>query len=191
MAVRVLLSAGSNAHGQLATGDTEDAHAFVACCFLDAGSAALPENTSRVRQVACGANHTIVLLERVQGPSGVVTHELWGCGDGRKGQLGVAYNGSDTAVFRPLDLNLAGLRLEGYTIRTVVASWETSYVVLSYPEHHDVLLSMGADDFGDLGISGKGKAVYSTVHVVNFDDVISTNFEERKYALEIKSISLC
>ncbi|KAF7793361.1 hypothetical protein EIP86_004473 [Pleurotus ostreatoroseus] len=189
MAVRALLSAGSNAQGQLATGDTEDAHAFVSCSFLGAGSAALPENTSRVRQVACGANHTIVLLERVQGPSGALTHELWGCGDGKKGQLGVAYDGSDTTVFRPLDLNLPGLRLEGYVIRTVVASWETTYVVLSRPEHRDVVLSMGADDFGDLGINGKGKAVHSTVHVVNFDNVIPTNHEEKKYTLVISHIS--
>ena len=43
-----LLSAGSNARGQLATGDTEDAHTFVPCTFAGCEPGALPAGTQRV-----------------------------------------------------------------------------------------------------------------------------------------------
>ena len=81
-----LLSAGSNARGQLATGDVEDAHTFTPCNFVDCTPGTLPEAAASVLQIACGANHTLVLLSRKEGGT-----ELWGCGDGSKGQLGPSY----------------------------------------------------------------------------------------------------
>ncbi|EPS97820.1 hypothetical protein FOMPIDRAFT_1127748 [Fomitopsis schrenkii] len=154
-----LYSSGSNARGQLATGDTDDAHTFSPCLFLRAPPGRLPDGTTAVLNVACGANHTLALLARGE------TREVWGCGDGRSGQLGPSYAREDSegagsaSVFRPLDLRAAGS--EGYVPRLVAAGWETSYVVFSCPGKSDVLISMGADDFGNRG--GGGIAVTLSV----------------------------
>ncbi|KAI0673965.1 RCC1/BLIP-II [Trametes maxima] len=158
-----LYSAGSNARGQLGTGDLDDAHRFLLCVFSGVERGHLPMNVSAVEQIACGANHTIALLKGVDG-----TFELWGCGDGRRGQLGPSYvadvkkaggeAANATAIFRPLNLNLQilldadGTLMEGFTVHRIAAGWETSYVVLSSSGRDDVLLSMGANDFGNLGI---------------------------------------
>ncbi|KAJ2955802.1 hypothetical protein NUW54_g14711 [Trametes sanguinea] len=48
-----------------------------------------------------------------------------------------------------------GVALDEYTVRLIAAGWETSYVVLSRPTHDDILLSMGANDFGNLGVGSK------------------------------------
>ncbi|KAI8980571.1 RCC1/BLIP-II [Trametes punicea] len=185
-----LHSAGSNARGQLGTGNLEDAHRFTPCVFIGCELGALPDQVVAVDQIACGANHTMVLLKRCDGVT-----ELWGCGDGSRGQLGPSYledvdlarrvapDAPDaTAMFRPLRLDLHVLRdlhgasLNEYTVRLIAAGWETSYVVLSCPGRDDVLLSMGADDFGNLGVGGvrtrntvEGGAK-STVHVVRLRD---------------------
>ncbi|KAH9854412.1 RCC1/BLIP-II [Lenzites betulinus] len=158
-----LMSAGSNARGQLATGSLDDTHHFVCCSFLGAPSGHLPSNIFALEDIACGANHTLTLLRRRDG-----LNELWGCGDGRRQQLGLSYvaaveeEGGEamnaTAIFRPLDLGLHALQilheipLDGYTVRLIAAGWETSYAVLSCPGRDDILLSMGADDFGNLGV---------------------------------------
>ncbi|PCH34377.1 RCC1/BLIP-II [Wolfiporia cocos MD-104 SS10] len=174
-----LLAAGSNAKGQLATGNTEDAHSFASCTFLGAPPGSLPSGTRAIAYVACGANHTLVLLHRdaeaeAGGSTGGGGAEVWGCGGGRRGQLGPAYPADDaeTAVFRPLGIQpprTAGDHGQGeYAPRLVAAGWETSYVVFSRPGASDVLLSMGVDDFGNLGVGGtKGKGVPRTLHVVD------------------------
>ncbi|KAI0652698.1 RCC1/BLIP-II [Trametes meyenii] len=158
-----LYSAGSNARGQLATGDLDDAYRFLPCVFSGVERGYLPMNISTIEQLSCGANHTLALLQRIDD-----TRELWGCGDGRRGQLGPYYVAdvekaggevtNATAIFRPLDLNLRNLLdtegkpMEDFTVRRIAAGWETSYVVLSRSGRDDVLLSMGANDFGNLGI---------------------------------------
>ena len=159
-----LLSAGSNARGQLAAGDTDDSHRFTPCHFNGASPGSLPEHVVAIQQIACGANHTLALLLDEGGRT-----ELWGCGDGSRGQLGLNYAGEpevNATVFRPLDLRLAEIDidisspLEEYSMRLIAAGWETSYVVLSCPDRSDVLLSFGADDFGNLGVgppSGRTK----------------------------------
>ena len=165
----LLVSAGSNAQGQLATGDREDAHAFTKCHFQDCPAWQLPEGTRKVVQIACGANHTLLLLERVQGTSSTVRRELWGSGDGSRNQLGLSVTNS-TPIFVPLNLALQDLGLADYTVQTVVACWETSFVALRHLDRSDVLLSMGSDDFGDLGVGGmKGKKGTERVHLVSFD----------------------
>ncbi|KAH9910489.1 RCC1/BLIP-II [Epithele typhae] len=145
-----LYSAGSNARGQLATGDQEDAHHFTPSRFSNVTTPGrLPDGAVGLRQVACGANHTLALLEMQDG-----VLELWGCGDGRRGQLGPSYDSNlANTTFRPLDLLLGG-DTEGYAVRIIAAGWETSYVVLSRAEADDVVLSMGADDRGALGVGG-------------------------------------
>ncbi|CAL1695044.1 unnamed protein product [Somion occarium] len=181
-----LFSAGSNARGQLATGDCEDVHTFTACSFIDCPPGDLPSDTRKVLQIYCGANHTIALLERVN-KSGDVTRELWGCGDGSKGQLGPLHeliNGS-TSQFRPLHLQFPP---GNYTLKLIAAGWETSYVVLSSPQQHDVLVSFGADVFGDLGTGQRKDKAPGQAHVVEFDliDCVETS---QPYTLSIDSLA--
>jgi protein ATS1 len=101
---------------------------------------------------------------------------LWGCGDGSLGQLGPRYTysvrdaGASTSVLRLLEIPME--TLGGYIYRLIASSWETSYVVLSCPDRNDVLLSMGADDFGNLGVGGSKKPDRELVHVVNFDRIL-------------------
>ncbi|KAI0370112.1 RCC1/BLIP-II [Pilatotrama ljubarskyi] len=180
-----LYSAGSNARGQLATGNVEDAHRFTPCLFSGVAPGVLPPDVVAIEQIACGANHTLALLRRSSGAT-----ELWGCGDGSRGQLGPSYlsdvekadeEAADaTAVFRPLDLGLRtikdpeGASLELYTARLIAAGWETCYIVLSCSGRNDVLLVMGADDFGNLGIGGsRAQKTTTPVHVIRFDNLMS------------------
>jgi protein ATS1 len=87
--------------------------------------------------------------------AGNVNTKLWGCGDGKSGQLGPSYNNDEkTSIFRPLDLALDRHGLTGYLPRLVAASWETKYVVLSRQCMPDVLVAMGANDFGDCKAGG-------------------------------------
>ncbi|KAI0756122.1 regulator of chromosome condensation 1/beta-lactamase-inhibitor protein II [Daedaleopsis nitida] len=191
-----LLSAGSNARGQLATGTVDDAHVLTPCLFSGCRPGALPAHVSTVLQIACGSNHTLAL---VQGRGGRT--ELWGCGDGSKGQLGPSYSaaiekGSEhsTAIFRPLDLCLEDVDVEGprteYTVRLIAAGWETSYVVLSHPERDrsDTLLSMGANDYGNLGI-GLSSQSTQQVHVVDLRARLPTDLVHSDSALSVLSLS--
>lgn len=176
-----LLAAGSNAQGQLGTGSLEDAHSFTPCLFAGYPAGSLPPGTLAISQIACGANHTLALLQRQVEPDATPVSELWGCGDGRRGQLGPSYltdvgasaDKTSTAVFQKLDLQLdrtvGADSLHAYVPRLVAAGWETSYVVVSRAGCSDVLISMGADDYGDLGVGGaKGKGVMGRpVHLVD------------------------
>ena len=123
-----------------------------------------------------------MLLELVD-QLGVKKTELWGCGDGRAGQLGKIYReeslaGSSTANFRKIELFLEENGLSGYSYRLISASWETSYAVLSCSGKGDVVISMGSDEFGDLGIGGFATArtveIEKDFHVVMFDHLFTT-----------------
>lgn len=169
---RTLLSSGSNAHGQLGNGSLEDAHTFHPCHFLGYEPGKLPSEASKILNVASGANHTLLLLERTDGE-----RELWGCGDGRAGQLGLKYQesisaGCSSSVFRPIELDLDS---EDYSYKFISASWETTYIVLASESRGDILISLGADDFGDLGVGnakGKGKRVANPINIVRFDHLV-------------------
>ncbi|KAK7063681.1 secretion-regulating guanine nucleotide exchange factor [Favolaschia claudopus] len=161
---RILLSAGSNAHGQLSNTSIDDSHQFAPCSFSNCPPGTLPAD-SELLHLALGANHTIALLQFHDG----ARTELWGCGDGKSGQLGPLYeDDKEITILRPLTLPLERHGMSGYLPRLVAASWETSYVVLSRKDNPDVLISMGADDFGDLGIGTKreGKLPARDFHVV-------------------------
>ncbi|CAK5280415.1 unnamed protein product, partial [Mycena citricolor] len=160
------LSSGSNAHGQLSNGSLDDAHSFVACGFT--GTNGLPASAS-VLDLAFGANHTLALLRF--GDDAEAHTELWGCGDGRAGQLGTVVEDASITSFRPLAIESSGRRP-----RLIAACWETSYVVMSSSGQSDVLISMGANDFGDLGIgvkNGPGQRPSRDPHVVPFGCVPS------------------
>ncbi|KAH0837848.1 regulator of chromosome condensation 1/beta-lactamase-inhibitor protein II [Lanmaoa asiatica] len=168
---RVLLTAGSNAKGQLGIGSYDDAHTFTPCQFAGCELNQLPDPTSRVTHIACGANHTVLLLEHLNG-----TITLWGTGDGRRGQLGPEYRREEPepapwSIFHKLVLPLSASR--GYTYKCIAAAWETTYVVFSRPESSDVLLSMGSDDFGALGVGdvGTNGSAPGEPRVVDFDHI--------------------
>jgi protein ATS1 len=176
MPVTVLLSSGSNAHGQLANETLEDIHTFSRCSFSGFAPGSLPAGTRQILHTTSGANHTLALLE-CSDDSGELRTELWGCGDGTAGQLGPSYlkdlqSGAPTSIFRRIDLSLEGF--QGYTCRLVSASWETTYVVLTCTGKGDVLISMGANYFGDLGIGRleRGKQPVRPFHVVNFGHLV-------------------
>ena len=84
---------------------------------------------------------------------------------------------ASTQTFVPLSLPLDELRLQDYRIERIAACWETSYVVFSHHERGDVLVSMGTDDFGDLGIGGTSKdKPADRIHKVEFSqDVLGPN----------------
>lgn len=176
-----LYSAGSNAKGQLATRDCEDAHTFTPCSFGDYTPGALPVNIDKVVQIACGANHTLALL-KLSADSGL---ELWGCGDGTKGQLGILPSPSPIVEFQPLSLQLP---FPGFSMKSIASGWETSYLVLSTPEEHDVLVSFGSNDFGALGCSQTKEEKREPAYYVRFPLPAFLDARE-PYELTIDSLS--
>ncbi|KAJ7194757.1 regulator of chromosome condensation 1/beta-lactamase-inhibitor protein II [Mycena pura] len=180
----MLLSAGSNAHGQLSNTSVDDSHLFSPCSFLGGQPGALPAGR-KLLHLTFGANHTLALLEVTADRK----TELWGCGDGKSGQLGLSYNAGatmNTTVFRPLQFSFEQNDLAGYLPRLVEASWETTYVVLSCEDKPDVLISMGANDFGDLGIGAKraGKLPAKDFHVVGFDHLLDASVDKASLVME-------
>lgn len=166
-----LVSCGSNSAGQLGTGDVDDHHAFQHCTFLGSSMRGhTPRGTKRILDIACGANHTLVLLERSLdpcAPSSLATNELWVAGDGRRGQLATAEfirqtsadfePGENSSVFRPVDFGfdpaIRKVILEGtMKPKLVCAAWETTYIVFEGEDRDDLLVSMGSNDWGCLGI---------------------------------------
>jgi protein ATS1 len=175
-----LYAAGSNGHGQLATGDIQDAHTFRPCAFAVYECGTPPPLTSSVVAIVGGGNHTLAFLSRiVDTTSSNQGSEVWGCGDGAKGQLGPAYNteaGNNGAIFRRLVLPLEERRLSGYAVSKVAACWETTFLVLAKEGQHDVLISMGGDDFGDLGVGGLGTKQQrkTPFHIVDFSHIVGS-----------------
>lgn len=171
--VLILLAAGSNACGQLATGSLDDAHRFTPCVFGDSPIGTLPQNTRSILQLASGSNHSLILLRKMalEG-SEKPRNELWGAGDGSKGQLGPSWRNRtspSTSVFQPIDQ-----APDGYEITSIAAAWETSYIVFSQDGRDDVLMSMGADDFGDLGVGGTKKQRNEKERLIHVVDLISS-----------------
>ncbi|KAG1779611.1 regulator of chromosome condensation 1/beta-lactamase-inhibitor protein II [Suillus placidus] len=176
-----LLAAGSNARGQLANGSDDDSHTFKECRFRGCIEGMLPLNTLRILQLATGANHTLVLLELGDGRT-----ELWGCGDGRKGQLGPEYM-EQLTEFTPISTPLyKTYASQGYTCCLIAAAWETSYLVLKLPSRPDVVISMGSNDFGALGVGTKHAT--ATPAVVSFDHLTIEGRSIKPSGLVVESI---
>jgi protein ATS1 len=206
MAARLrVIAAGSNAHGQLANEALDDSHTFQPCLFaIDSGSSHqnyLPGD--RVVSMASGANHTILLLERH--PEGQKRErELWGCGDGRKGQLGPghAVGGSEchgSSVFRRIDkdiLDAAGVDGEKHGIHAIAASWESTYLIVR-PRHEtlrnasDIVLSMGNNDYGDLGVgvSPAELRMSRNPRRVALEEVLNTSCQEAPSRFQIIALA--
>jgi protein ATS1 len=58
----------------------------------------------------------------------------------------------------------------------VAACWETSFFVLRKNNQHDLLASMGGNDFGDLGIgdSPSKKTIRAPFHIVDFSHIVGS-----------------
>lgn len=174
-----LFSAGSNARGQLAQGTQEDSHCFRRCVFFENQDNQLLY-PGKVLSVAAGANHTVVLSQPSAGST-----QLWGCGDGRRGQLGHRYQVEvgTSSVLRRIDFP----EFTEYKITSIAASWEASFVALSHPDHGDVLLSTGNDDFGVLGIGSSPKRTESGFNQVAFENSLSLEYQGLIRILELRT----
>ncbi|KAI0066586.1 hypothetical protein BV25DRAFT_1820597 [Artomyces pyxidatus] len=137
-----LYAVGSNGKGQLATGTFDDTHSFQPCHFSGSSPASLPPGVASIDALVGGGNHTIAFFLRED-----ERKELWGCGDGSKGQLGPAYAevGANTAIFRPVRFPLPGYGFEGFSVEKIAACWETSYLVVSKDGCSDAVISMGGE----------------------------------------------
>ncbi|KAG6334285.1 hypothetical protein ID866_4800 [Astraeus odoratus] len=178
----VLLAAGSNARGQLGIGSTNDAHTFTPCRFAGYGFQ-LPPNTTRIVGLASGANHTIIVLQSQDGEI-----QLWGAGDGSKGQLGPKHAGTKDSTFRPLAISLSDILQEKeltYKIRLVAAAWETTYIVFSCPGKSDLLVSMGSNDFGALGV-GANTSTSGKPYIVD----LTTTLDDRMDATHLRTVTI-
>lgn len=152
-----LLCAGSNSHGQLALAHDNDSHRFARLPTSD------PQG--RVSQVACGANHTLAVLQSVNG-----RRQLWAAGSNARGQLGPSLSAhSPILSLVPLDVGelarAAGFADTQHDVELVAACWETSFVVLRPRNGNgsDALLSFGANDWGERGSPGPSLNVTSEV----------------------------
>lgn len=175
-----LFAAGSNARGQLANGTEDDSHSFQRCTFDGLGQH-WPRGT-KLLFVAAGANHTLVLLETTDGIT-----QLWGCGDNRRGQIGINVQVSGSSLnllsFSHIQLD----HIEGMTefglggratkIKVIEAAWETSFIVIAYDDE-DRIFSAGANDYGDLGIGGAPKNQNGSWHLVRFRQLLPDNATE-------------
>ncbi|KAF5316593.1 hypothetical protein D9619_006616 [Psilocybe cf. subviscida] len=180
-----LLSCGSNAQGQLGNGTRDDSQRFLPCSFADHSPGSLPPGTKTILKVATGANHTMVLLELSGGDK-----EIWGCGDGRKGQLGSAYQQNASATtFQKLDLSLELSGQEQHSFEIIGATWETSYVVLSCGGGGpDMVLAMGSNEFGDLGAGTlKGKTKFNNIFL---EDITGMYTGQRHIVLRLGTSKL-
>lgn len=158
---QILLAAGSNAKGQLSTGDDLDQHVPKPISFKHCEPGVFPAQITNILHIAGGANHTLLLATCTDpglNEEGSSFTRLWGCGDGSRGQLGRISGNPVIPIFVELDLDLDHITpsVAGYTIEHIAAAWETSFVALRPPvarqsTESDVLIAMGANDFGDLG----------------------------------------
>ena len=167
-----LFAAGSNAQGQLATGDDKDAHEFTPCKFLVAGKEVV-EVPGSVIKVVAGANHSIALLEDPV----TLERSLWGAGDGSKGQLGprIRHSTGPYRVYHSLNISLPN---ENCSPEDVCAAWETSFVrVHDGTTGRDYIFSFGSNDQGLLGVASGITPL--DVNIVNFT---LTGYEETEVA---------
>lgn len=171
MASLLLLSTGSNSSNQLSHSFDEDTHVFHPCTS-STGTLFPPPDTTRILNVAFGANHTVCLLEDDRG-----ARSVWGCGGNGAGQLG-----ADTKAegFRELAWpsvpdelglknNVDDVIATLYAPKLVAASWTTTFVAFSPQSTSsplpDILLALGSNDFSELGNGSRGGSDGSAWHV--------------------------
>ncbi|GAA5850915.1 hypothetical protein JCM9279_006240 [Rhodotorula babjevae] len=145
-----LYAAGSNSHGQLGPLHRDDLLRWTRISF--------PRRLGQanVKSLACGANHSLVVANDPQGRA-----HLLAAGSDARGQLSARSDPRLRLAFEPVDLERLcdslhlPLPVDGYEVERVAAAWETSFVVLRPRDPastaSDVLLSFGANDWGERG----------------------------------------
>ncbi|TNY23173.1 translation initiation factor IF-2 [Rhodotorula diobovata] len=143
-----MYAAGSNSHGQLGPSHRDDLARWTRI--------PLPESDFSVNDVACGANHSLVVATDSHGRA-----RLFGAGSDARGQLSSRPDSRLRIEFEPLEVEQLcdGLQLplavDEYSVERIAAAWETSFVVLRprdpTSDASDVLLSLGANDWGERG----------------------------------------
>ncbi|KAG8955821.1 hypothetical protein FRC03_011030 [Tulasnella sp. 419] len=200
-----LFSCGSNAKGQLSNSNTNDTYTFQSCSFIPSSSdirdtvSSVPHGVQHIHKIVGGANHTLLLVE-YKGFDGVSHQRLYGCGDPSRGQLGpdLIEHSNVTNFTR---IQFPNFEDEGFDVVDVAAAWETTYVVFrprkgqGSPSECDILVSMGSNDMGDLGIasaqsttvigasSGKGKAKLPNIAQPQFNIVPISTLTNRPYQI--------
>ncbi|KAG5220193.1 RCC1/BLIP-II [Salix suchowensis] len=156
----IIYSAGSNARGQLASGNFDDLHSFDICQFA---SEDLTNNIQEIVSISGGANHTVVLL-RTQS-----LVELWGCGDARAFIPSKRTRRICKVRLQLLDIPGQHSALRNASPRLVAAAWETTYIIFTASNGNDVLVSLGANDYGDLGVG----AISNSINMISFASIFS------------------
>ncbi|GAA6038577.1 hypothetical protein JCM8097_009427 [Rhodosporidiobolus ruineniae] len=165
----ILYAAGSNSHHQLGHPSKDDLDSFTR---LD-----LPPNATPL-QLACGANHSLLLCHDDR----MNRTRLLVAGSNQRNQLSALPSHPPlTSTFTPLplsDLLPSSLsRFEGsHAPAAVAACWETSFILLrpssasSSSSPSDVLLSLGANDWGERGVGSIGPLTAGTAATqISFD----------------------
>ncbi|PWN45597.1 RCC1/BLIP-II [Ceraceosorus guamensis] len=195
-----LLTAGSNSGGQLGIGHRDDAHCWTPAStsrtHLGSGGTSFdtfPPPGYRITKLSSGANHSIALVQPIDGLSGFFT--VWCTGETVQGQLGQAALelGEVRTRWMPLCLeqevrtanrglgngkdgvNAHVLSAQASSALDVACSWNASFIVLrasrsadlASPVHSDVILALGTpkdNAFGELGLSDKSDAAPDSEH---------------------------
>lgn len=153
-----LFAAGSNSHGQLGLGHTDDVHRFTLAQRWPA--------SAQVLSFAAGARHSLFLIEAVS-DSSVGKRTLLASGDRSNHQLPSCGLPEQTSTqfteinyealissIQSIDHAFRKKLLTAYQPAKVASSWETSFVVLEPLEERSlrtdssVVVAFGSDDFG-------------------------------------------
>lgn len=149
-----LLATGSNGCGQLGIAHRTDVSRFTPCAFSGGEN---PLQDASVLALESGGNHSLLLLATTSRGN-----TIWTTGNNAQHQLGPGIPSSD--VWTPLDLasirRAAGLEEQGTTYEpvAVACTWSSTLIVLSRTldsengrRISDIVLSLGSNDFGELG----------------------------------------
>ncbi len=178
----MLYACGSNSGGQLGVGHREDALRTLPCkYFREAVSNdswelepdhpladRFPPPGWKVKQLSGGANHTVAILEQLEGRGD--ERQLWFAGEHTQGQRGLGARAEDDDKGDPSDTVFVRVDyrrilrsassgvadVEALRPKLIAAGWDNTFVVFEgAPDsgRDDVVLALGLDNqFGQLGL---------------------------------------
>jgi protein ATS1 len=164
-----LFATGSNGCGQLGIAHRNDVSRLTPCVF----SGDDPLQDGSIVSLVSGGNHSLLLLATPRGRS------IWATGTNAQNQLGPGIL-SSLDVWTPLDLvslrSAAGLVEDGTTYEPVAiaCTWTSTLIAFSRTlkpngrRTSDIIISIGSNDFGELGCGSVGTSAEDTgkVHIV-------------------------
>lgn len=189
----VLLAAGSNAAGQLGLGHLDDSHIWQRC-LLD-NKQSFPLIGSRICHLSSGSAHSVAILQDDINNNN--EKQVWGCGSGADGQLGMAHWKSDDKNEddkKPL-LNFTRLNIEDllansqhpsssskWSPKLVECGWDWTLLVLEdrKGKEDDLLLVLGINnDFLQLGYT-RNKDVKTCSQNIDLRSLLCVPKEQRE-----------